>query len=88
MIGFPASADVGEMSRMISSLREKVQDHLGHAIGAAAVTWARDQAVYEEDMLDAMEYAGLESRAIGSRKPLFPWQKECELLRLTGELQI
>lgn len=63
---------------MIASLRKQVEDHVGHGIDAAALTWARDQAVYEEDMLDAMEYVRLESRAYGAKGNMLPWQKECE----------
>lgn len=57
----PASQDVGHLAGLIVHLREQVETHLGNPIESAVVTWPRILALYQEDILDAVEYVGLES---------------------------
>ena len=46
---------------MMGSLRQNVESYLGHPIKAVVVTWPRMRALYQEDILDALEHVGLES---------------------------
>ena len=59
MLGFPASHDVGILSRLLGPLREMVEEKLGHKVGSAVVTSPNLVALYYEDINDAMEYVGL-----------------------------
>lgn len=72
-LGFPASADVGRLSRLIRPLMEQAQKHLGAKITEGVVTWSRVKALYEEDLLDGMEYVGLDRPG----RRVYPWQHEC-----------
>src|SRR5262249_38233579 len=58
--GLPASSDVGNLAQLILDLRSSVETHLGgRKIAGAAVTIPPFCALYEEDLMDAFEYAGL-----------------------------
>ncbi|KAL2060153.1 hypothetical protein VTL71DRAFT_9975 [Oculimacula yallundae] len=58
--GLPASTDVGELAKLIISLRLAVEAHLdGRIISGAAVTIPHLAAIYSEDLEDAFEYVGL-----------------------------
>lgn len=58
--GLPTSSDVGELAKLVTSLRRAVESHLdGYKISGAAVTTPNLAALYQEDLLDAFEYAGL-----------------------------
>ena len=59
--GLPASEDVAVLSRMLLSLREAVESHLGYGVQSAAVTVPHLIALYLEDIHDAFEYLGLYS---------------------------
>jgi hypothetical protein len=58
-MGLPASSDVGELARLISSLRSAVEEHLGRKISGAVPTIPYLTALYQEDLEDAFEYVGL-----------------------------
>ena len=74
-LGLPASDDVGKLSQMLSSLRQAVEDHLARRIDTAVATWPRMRALYQEDILDALEYFGLQS----PKMPLdVQLQRECK----------
>lgn len=56
----PATSDVDELARLILALRSSLETHLGgHKISGAAVTIPLLAALYQEDLEDAFEYAGL-----------------------------
>jgi hypothetical protein len=58
--GLPASSDVGELAQLILSLRSAVEAHLGgRKISGAVATIPHLPAMYQEDLEDAFEYAGL-----------------------------
>ncbi|KAG4444233.1 hypothetical protein IFR05_000330 [Cadophora sp. M221] len=58
--GLPASSDVGELAKLIVSLRSAVEAHLdGRIICGAAATIPHLAAMYPEDLEDAFEYIGL-----------------------------
>lgn len=59
LLGFPASRDVGILSRLLDPLRKQVEERLGRRVESAVVTFPNLVALYDEDILDAMEYAGL-----------------------------
>ena len=59
-VGLPASKDVGVLAKMVSSLRDQVEEQTGRDIKAASVAIPHLPALYHEDLLDAFEYAGLE----------------------------
>ena len=59
MLGFPASRDVGILSRILGPLRERVEERLGRKVSSAVVTSSNIVALYAEDITDAMEYTGL-----------------------------
>jgi hypothetical protein len=59
ILGFPASRDVGILSRLLDPLREQVEERLGRKVRSAVVTSPNLVALYDEDILDAMEYAGV-----------------------------
>lgn len=59
-VGLPATSDVGELAKLILALRSSVETHLGgRKISGAAVTIPLLAALYQEDLEDAFEYAGL-----------------------------
>lgn len=58
-LGFPASNDVGLLSELIRHLRTRTEASLGHSIDSVVVSFSRNIALYEEDINDALEYAGL-----------------------------
>jgi hypothetical protein len=58
--GLPASSDVGELAHLIHALRTSVEMHLGgRKISGAVATIPHLPALYQEDLEDAFEYAGL-----------------------------
>jgi hypothetical protein len=58
--GLPASSDVGKLSELILALRSSVEAHLGgRKISGATASAPYLAALYEEDLADAFEYAGL-----------------------------
>jgi hypothetical protein len=59
LLGFPASSDVGILSRLLDPLREQVEKRLRRKISSAIVT--NLAALYDEDIVDATDYAGLTS---------------------------
>lgn len=59
-LGLPASSDVGKLGNMIRQLRKATEEKLGEKIKTAVVTRPELPALYHEDMVDALEYAGLE----------------------------
>jgi hypothetical protein len=59
LLGFPASRDVGILSRLLGPLREQVEERLGRKVSSAVVTSSNIVALYAEDITDAMEYTGL-----------------------------
>lgn len=58
-LGFPASDDVGLLSEIIHHLRTLTEATLGQSIHSVVVSFSRNVALYEEDVNDAIEYAGL-----------------------------
>lgn len=58
-LGQPASSDVGALARMLSDLRDTVEDYVGHPIESGAVAGLNLVALYYEDLHDAFEYVGL-----------------------------
>lgn len=58
-LGFPASNDVGLLSELIHHLRTQTEASLGQSIDFVVVSFSRNIALYEEDINDAIEYAGL-----------------------------
>lgn len=58
-IGLPASTDVGYLSTMLGNLRAAAEEQVG-SIKSGAVTTMNLVALYDEDILDAFEFAGLE----------------------------
>lgn len=58
--GLPTSSDVGELAKLITSLRSAVEARLdGRKISVAVGTIPHLAAMYEEDLADAFEYVGL-----------------------------
>ncbi|KAI9785905.1 MAG: hypothetical protein M1839_008171 [Geoglossum umbratile] len=58
--GLPATSDVGELAQLILSLRSSVETYLsGRKISGAVATIPHLPALYQEDLEDAFEYAGL-----------------------------
>jgi hypothetical protein len=59
-VGLPASSDVGKLAQLILALRFSVETHLGgRKISGAAVTIPSLPGLYEEDLVDAFDHAGL-----------------------------
>jgi hypothetical protein len=56
----PASADVAALSTLISALKEESDKVLGFDIVSASASVPRIPALYDEDLYDSFEYAGLE----------------------------
>jgi hypothetical protein len=48
--GFPASADVGRLSKVIQQLQKPVESQLGDEISAASIAIPALVALYEEDL--------------------------------------
>ncbi|MCJ1254121.1 hypothetical protein MMC24_001935 [Lignoscripta atroalba] len=63
-MGFPASKDVGTLASVIRSLRTLAEEKLGYGISLAIATTPRLVALYQEDIDDALEYAGLKSGSV------------------------
>lgn len=65
-IGLPASGDVAALSRMVRDLKCKAEAFLGIKISSIALVAATPTltALYEEDLVDAFEYAGLQLATI------------------------
>lgn len=58
-LGFPASNDVGLLGELIYHLRTRTEASLGQSIDYVVVSFSHNVALYEEDINDAIEYAGL-----------------------------
>ena len=58
-VGMPASQDVGYLAKVLLGLRAQVEEYLGQPITSAVVTTPDLIALYQEDLQDAFEYAGL-----------------------------
>ena len=58
-IGLPASKDVGYLANVLSALKVRVDKYLGTPAESAGVTIPHLVALYQEDLQDAFEYAGL-----------------------------
>lgn len=72
-VGLPATYEVGVLADMINRLRDAVRGQIFHDLDAM-VTWPELNALYTEDVLEAMEYA----RVLPSRN-LDPWNVPQEL---------
>jgi len=61
-MGLPPSSDVGALSTMIKSLKQKTEEALGphYTVHEAAASVPRLPAIYDEDLYDAFEYAGMD----------------------------
>jgi hypothetical protein len=59
-LGLPASNDVAALVTVVQDLREKTEEFLGHSISAVSAAVPHMVAIYEEDIVDAFEYVGLE----------------------------
>jgi hypothetical protein len=60
-LGRPATADVGTISALISSLRDKVETRLNCPLDRVVVTTPQFPGFTQEDLEDAIENAGLRS---------------------------
>lgn len=58
-IGLPASQDVGHLAKMLSDLRNLVEEQIGKPIDSAGAATLNLVALYPEDLQDAFEYVGL-----------------------------
>lgn len=63
-MGLPASKDVGTLSKLINELRDKVEDYLHDDVFSALAAAPHLAALYNEDIVDAFEYAGFESNDV------------------------
>ncbi|KAL9619405.1 MAG: hypothetical protein Q9160_006000 [Pyrenula sp. 1 TL-2023] len=59
-IGLPASSDVGVLSRLIKSLRQKAEAEVRIKITSAVITVPHLVALYQDDIKDAFEHVRLE----------------------------
>jgi hypothetical protein len=74
-LGLPASGDVGTLSTVIGSLRDKASEFVGEPVTAAAISRPHLAALYTEDLSDAFEYLSidwLEVLSYGARHELQP----------------
>jgi hypothetical protein len=60
-LGRPATADVGTVSALLSSLRGEVETRLNHTLNRVVVTAPQFPGLTREDLEDAVEHAGLKS---------------------------
>ena len=63
-LGLPASADVGALSRVVVPLRGRAEARLGVPITAAAASVPHLAALYQDDVHDVLDYAGIASMAL------------------------
>lgn len=66
-MGLPTSNEDGALSSTIKALKEKTEDILGREIKCSAASVPRFSAIYDEDLYDAFEYAGVEYTQINWR---------------------
>ena len=59
-LGLPASGDVGTLSTMIGSLRDKASEFVGEPVTVAAISRPHIAALYSEDLSDAFEYLSID----------------------------
>jgi hypothetical protein len=59
-LGLPASNEARIIGQMLKTLRPQVEESLGHPISRAAASFPKLIALYEEEIWDAFEWAGLE----------------------------
>ncbi|KAF4548088.1 Hypothetical protein D9617_32g092080 [Elsinoe fawcettii] len=57
--GLPPTSDMANLSNMITTLRKKVEAHVGHRIVEAVPTWPRLANISHADLAEAMRYSGL-----------------------------
>lgn len=60
-LGHPATADVGTISTILDSLRQATELHLAVSLDRVVVTTPQFPGLTQEDLADAIEYAGLRS---------------------------
>jgi len=58
--GLPASEDVGILSKIVGQLRSTTESDLGIEICSASIITPRLVGLYQDDVRDALEHAGLE----------------------------
>lgn len=58
-LGLPASNEGGGLSSVIKALKEKTEEVIGNPITKAAASVPIFSAIYDEDLYDAFEYAGM-----------------------------
>lgn len=65
-LGLPASEDASVIGKMAVALKEKTEEILGHRIGGfhVAASFPRYVALYAEEVLDGLEWAGLRYRQV------------------------
>lgn len=59
-LGFPASPDDGALRSLVKSLKEATEAVVGFELKAASASVPRFPAIYDEDLYDSFDYAGLE----------------------------
>lgn len=57
--GLPASSDVSKLAHLILALRSEIEKYLGRKVAGGTVAITPFPALYEEDLADAFDYAGL-----------------------------
>ena len=57
----PTSYEVGLINDLIQQLRTKTEAKLGHSMDSVVVSFSHNVALYEEDIVDAIQYARLKS---------------------------
>lgn len=80
--GLPASEDVGAISTLVRTLKEETEKAIGFSITLAAASVPIFPALYDEDLYDSFEYAGLEYMQIiqySYRGPLLTYEPAAAL---------
>ncbi|ORY14386.1 hypothetical protein BCR34DRAFT_599165 [Clohesyomyces aquaticus] len=62
-MGLPTRKDVGIVSTLIKALKKEAEKVLGFEIKSAIASVPRFPPIYEEDLYDAFEYAGIQKFA-------------------------
>jgi len=74
-LGLPASKDAGILGQMVKDLRRETEDFLSHEIEIAAGSFPDLIALYDEEVWDAFEWAGIEHQQSNTYHDL-TWQVE------------
>lgn len=77
LFGWPASYDVGVIGAFVRALKEETERVVGFNITSAAASVPAFPALYDEDLYDAFEYAGLEYIQLiqfSPHKQLLTWE--------------